>query len=79
MPIGVVGTTAWTLVISVTNPVPSDFPYVNPPLDFETEAECRRIEKAINAKAYEAGVKAQLSAQCHQVEYVEPPAMPSKS
>ena len=70
---GIPGTTAWALVISVTNPVPSTIPWANPPVHMETEAECRNIATAINAKAHEAGVKEKLSADCHQIEFIEIP------
>lgn len=73
MPIGIAGSTAWALVISVTNPVPSPAPYAEPPVNLKTRAECEAIASAINAKASEAGVQRQLSAQCHQIEYIEIP------
>lgn len=78
MPVGMAGTVAWALVISVTEPVPSPFPYANRPVHFETEAECQNVALAINGKAHEAGVQKQLSAQCRQIEYIDVPA-PSKS
>lgn len=70
---GIAGTTAWALMISVTNPVPNPLPYVDPPVHLETQAECETIADAINAKAQQAGVQQQLSADCRQIEFIELP------
>ena len=73
MAMAIPGTTAWALIISVTNPVPSEMPRANPPVHVETEVECRSIATAINAKAHEAGVQEQISADCHQIEFMKIP------
>lgn len=73
MAVGVIGTTAWMLVITVVDARQIDMPYANPPVDLETEAECRMVERAINTKAAQAGVSDRLQAECKEVEYVEVP------
>ena len=73
MATGIAGTTAWALVMSVTNPVPSAVPYWEPAVEFGTEAECRNVANAINSKAAEAGVAEQLKASCSKINYIELP------
>lgn len=73
MALGVVGSTAWALLITVTEPAGSDIPNANPVVHMEQEEQCQSIADAINAKAYQAGVKEKLSARCDRIEYIEAP------
>lgn len=73
MPIGAVGSTAWALLITVTDPIPSQYPSMEPSVHLEREDQCRRVADAINIKASQAGVREKLSARCAQVEYIEVP------
>ncbi len=74
MPIGSVGTTAWALLITVADPVPSSIPYADTPLHMEQEEQCRSIADAINGKVQQAGVSGKIAARCEQIEYIEIPA-----
>lgn len=69
---GVIGSTAWALVMTVTDPIPSEMPHREPSVHLETEAQCEEIAAAINQKAWVAGVKDRLSATCRQIEYLDP-------
>lgn len=71
MAMGEAGSIAWALMMTVTNPIPSTIPFSEPVVELETEAKCEEIAKAINHKAWVAGMKGQLIAKCHQIEYVE--------
>ena len=73
MPTGIPGTTAWVLVMTVANPVPSPVQHLEPSVEFKTEAECRNVAGAINGKAHEAGVQEQLKASCGKIVYMELP------
>lgn len=73
MAMGAIGSTAWVLVMTVTDPIPSKIPHWEPSVHLETEAKCKEIAKAINQKALVAGMKKQLSATCNKIEYVEVP------
>lgn len=73
MAMGEAGSIAWALMMTVTNPIPSTIPFSEPVVELETEAKCEEIAKAINHKAWVAGMKGQLIAKCHQIEYVDVP------
>lgn len=74
MPIGIVGSKAWLLLITVTDPVPRSIPYADPPLHMEQEEQCRSIADAINGKVQQAGISGKIAARCAQIEYIEIPA-----
>lgn len=75
MPMGIPGATAWVLMISVSDPVPRpeiSIPYaVAPPVELESEAKCREVASAINAKASEAGVEQKLFAECKEIIHMD--------
>lgn len=72
MPVGIVGTTAWALIIGVTEQAPSTVKYADPPVHLETESQCKSIADAINSKASQAGVESRISARCTEIEYIDP-------
>jgi hypothetical protein len=74
MPIGAVGTTAWALLITATDPIPSPIPHWEPAIHMEQEAQCQLIASAINSKAQQAGVEGKISARCAEIEFLEIPA-----
>lgn len=71
-----IGTIAWALIITVTNPVPCSIPYANPPAHFTTQAECENVAFVITSKVHQAGLQAQLSARCERIEYIDIHALP---
>lgn len=70
---GTVGSTAWALLITVADPIPSQYPHLEPPVHLEREEQCRMVADAINTKASQAGVREKLSAKCAQIEFIEVP------
>jgi hypothetical protein len=74
MPIGAVGTTAWALLITVTDPIPSPMTQWEPAINIEQEAQCQLIAEAINSKAQQAGIEGKISARCAEIEFLEIPA-----
>jgi hypothetical protein len=73
MAMGAVGSTAWALVMTVTDPVPRAITYAEQPIHLETKAQCEEIAAAINSKADQAGISDRLEAKCSKIEYVEVP------
>ena len=73
MAMGAIGSTAWALVMTITDPVPSEIPNAEPPIHLETKEQCEEIAAAINSKAHQAGLSDRLEAKCSQIEYVEVP------
>jgi hypothetical protein len=72
MPIGIIGTAAWALIIEAKEARQSEMPDATPPVHLETKEECESIERAINSKAWQAGVEDRLSAKCYEIEYIDP-------
>lgn len=63
----------WALVISVTDPIPSQMPYAEPPVHLETKAQCQMVADAINSKASQAGLESRISATCAEMQFLEVP------
>lgn len=73
MAMGAIGSTAWALVMTITDPVPSAIPHADQPIHLEKKEQCEEIAAAINSKANQAGLSDRLKAKCSQIEYVEVP------